>query len=134
MFSYGTTVKRQSLFVEKYLWIFFLIFQKMHIEMHVFLILRIQFIIGFYKLAVLIRYGITAAMEKFVQRNMVIAAELDCCIKIRKPSAGLIAGIYLSGDRSSLLMCCLRKSWHDAWRSFRTALIVRSSISYLFCI
>ena len=49
----------------------------MHIEMHVFLILRIQFIIGFYKLAVLIRYDITAAMEKFVQRNMVIAAELD---------------------------------------------------------
>lgn len=102
--------KRQSLFIEKYLWIFFLIFQKMHIEMHVFLILRIQFIIGFYKLAVLIRYDITAAMEKFVQRNMVIAAELDCCIKIRKPSAGLIAGIYLSGDMKFFAECCLRKS------------------------
>lgn len=64
-----------------------------------------QFIIGFYKLAVLIRYDITAAMEKFVQRNMVIAAELDCCIKIRKPSAGLIAGIYLSGDMKFFAEC-----------------------------
>lgn len=99
--------------------------------MHVFLILRIQFIIGFYKLAVLIRYGITVAMEKFVQRNMVIAAELDCCIKIRKPSAGLIAGIYLSGDMKFFAECCLRKSGMMP-EIFRNGTESSVFLSYLF--